>query len=260
MRVAGVGFVCMDVYEKLNKYYPTGNGVDFAINLSKFGIQTSIVSAVGDDEYGKYMAGTLEKYGVDISHLRMEKGSTAIIKMDLNGNDRVHGERIRGVMDNFALTDDDIEFIKKHDIIHTDLTGKITGLLPLFKENGLSIFFDFSIKLNNPDNINLLPHIDYALFSYKQHDSYIEEFMKWAKSLGPRVVVATFGEEGSLAYDGKTFYKEGIIPAEVVNTVGAGDAFAAGFMYGIINNKNIQECLKSGAKLAASIVNTFEPY
>ena len=74
MKVAGVGFTCIDVYHKLNRYYATGNGVDFAINLSKFNVETSIVSAVGDDEYGSLMFDTLKKYGVDTSHLHVEKG------------------------------------------------------------------------------------------------------------------------------------------------------------------------------------------
>jgi fructoselysine 6-kinase len=52
MKVAAVGFCCMDIYKELDRCYPTGNGVDFAMNLSKLGIQASIVSVVGDDANG----------------------------------------------------------------------------------------------------------------------------------------------------------------------------------------------------------------
>ena len=48
--------------------------------------------------------------------------------------------------------------------------------------------------------------------------------------------------------------------AEVTNTVGAGDSFIAGFLYGILNGKTIEECLKKGAEVAASVVQVFEPW
>ena len=75
------------------------------------------------------------------------------------------------------------------------------------------------------------------------------------------IAIATFGEDGSLAYDGKDFYKGEIVPAKkVVNTVGAGDSFIAGFLYGILNKYEIPECLKTGAKIASSVVEVFEPW
>ena len=75
-----------------------------------------------------------------------------------------------------------------------------------------------------------------------------------------KIAVATFGEEGSLAFDGEKFYQYGIVKAEVVNTVGAGDSFIAGFLWGILNGLDIEACLKKGAETAASVVAVFEPW
>lgn len=260
MRVAGVGFNCIDIYENLNKYYPTGNSVDFVIHLSRMGVQTSMVSVVGDDEYGKEMAEALRNEGVDISHLHVEKGDTAIFKMDLNGNDRVHKEKVEGVMAGFSLKDEDIEFIKEHDVLHTNLSGRITEHLPMFRANGILTVFDFSTRVNNIAE-TILPHVDYAFFSYDQgEDAFILDYMKWAKELGPKVVIATLGEKGSMAYDGESFYREGIVSVEVVNTVGAGDSYCAGFMYGVLRNWTIQDSLQHGARVASEVVVKFEPY
>jgi len=102
--------------------------------------------------------------------------------------------------------------------------------------------------------------VDYAFFSYGQHDKYIEDYMKWAKEFGPKVVIVTLGDKGSIAYDGKEFYKEGIVEVPLVNTVGAGDSFIAGYTHGIINHKGIQDCLQQGATVASKVVQIFEPY
>lgn len=85
--------------------------------------------------------------------------------------------------------------------------------------------------------------------------------MKWAYSQGVKIVITTLGENGSLAYNGTQFYKGDITKVEkVVNTVGAGDAFLAGFMAGVIHGRSIPECLQEGADLSASVIQKFEPY
>lgn len=259
MLVTGVGFCCIDSYESLSKHYPTGNSVDFAIHLSRMGIQTSMVSVVGNDEYGRMMADVLVKEKVDISHLHVAEGHTAIFKMELNGNDRVHKEKVEGVMGGFRLTEEDKDFISRHNYLHTNLSGRITDHLSAFRQAGVRIIFDFSVRMNEEAS-QYLPHVDYAFFSCDRYKGSVEDYLMWAKGLGPQVVVATMGERGSIAYDGEAFHREGIVPVEVVNTVGAGDSFCAGFMYGVMNGRSIPESLRIGAETAAEVITKFEPY
>jgi len=263
MKVAAVGFICVDVYEDLNnRCYATGNGVDVLINLTKRGIKGSVVSAVGDDEYGRLMLDTLVRYGIDISHIHVVPNcKTAVIKMSLKGKDRVHGERLRGVMEDFKLQLGDMEFIQEHDIIHTDLSWNVVDQLKPMREKGGKIFFDFSVRYNHPDVPRILQHINWGQFSFEKRTPEVEEFLKKSIAYGPEVLIATFGENGALAYDGKQFYEQGIIEGvEIINTVGAGDAFAAGFLYGIISSLDINSCLEIGAQTAAEILGKFEPY
>lgn len=263
MKVAAVGFICIDVYENLqNRCYATGNGVDLLINLTKCGIKGSVISAVGDDDYGKLMLNTLSKYGIDTSHVHVvPQGKTAVIKMCLNGKDRVHGERIRGVMQDYSLQPKDMEFIQEHDIIHTDLSWNVVEQLPLMREKGGKIFFDFSVKHNHPHIPQILRNINWGQFSFEKRTHEVEEFLKKGISYGPELLIATFGENGALAYDGKQFYEQDIVEGvKVVNTVGAGDAFASGFLYGVISSMDIQACLEVGAQTSAKIIGLFEPY
>lgn len=261
MRVAEIGDNCIDVYERIGKKYPTGNVVDTGVNLRKLGIPVSIISTTGDDENGKWMLETLKKEGIDISHLKIAHGPTAITYMDMHGKDRVHGKYVEGVLENIKFDEDDVAFAASHDLVHTALWGKAEGVLPSIAALGTPIAFDYADQLDNRLVQETLPYVTYGFFSYHNgHDEKIEEFLKDKVARGMKIAVATFGEEGSLAWDGKRFYKCGIVKTEVENTVGAGDAFIAGFLYGILNGWPIDKCLEKGAEVAASVVAVFEPW
>ena len=68
------------------------------------------------------------------------------------------------------------------------------------------------------------------------------------------------GELGSICYDGTTLHEFGIVPTRVVNTVGAGDSYIAGFTYGILNGWSVPACMQKGAEVSSAVVSKFEPY
>ncbi len=264
VKVTGVGFCCADVYEKLDKFYPTGNGVDWGIHLARMGLPVSIVSVVGTDRYGALMKEALSAEGIDITHLRTEEGDTCKMMMDLkNGTDRVHLEEIEGVMGSYALTPEEIAFVKGHDYMHTDLFGRILGQLPAFHDAGVKTVMDFSVFSQDPEYHceAHFPHVDYVFLSDDREDeSAIIEWIMKIHSYGPKLVTATRGEKGSLCWDGKTLHRCGIVPTEVVNTVGAGDSYIAGFTYGIIQGWPVEQCMQKGAETASAVIAKFEPY
>jgi fructoselysine 6-kinase len=146
MRVAEIGDNCIDVYERIGKKYPTGNVVDTGVNLQKLGIPVSIISTTGNDENGKWMLETLKKEGVDISHLKIGDGATAVTYMDMDGKDRVHGDYVEGVLENIVFDEEDIEFAAEHDLVHTALWGKAENTLPMIAAKGIPIAFDIFFK------------------------------------------------------------------------------------------------------------------
>lgn len=262
-----IGDNCIDLYvridgKEVNRCYPTGNAVDTGVNLQKLGIKTSIISTTGNDENGKWMISALKKEGLDISHLKIGNGPTAITYMDLNGNDRVHGEYVEGVLEDIVFDEEDISFAAEHDLVHTALWGKAQEVLPRIKERGTRISFDYADCLDHPLVEYTLPYVDYGFYSYhNKRDAFIEAFLKDKVDRGMKIAVATFGEKGSLAYDGKTFTECGINSVEnVVNTVGAGDSYISGFLYGILNNLTIKECMEIGARVSAEVIQVFEPW
>ena len=70
----------------------------------------------------------------------------------------------------------------------------------------------------------------------------------------PKLVIVTLGEKGSLVYDGNDFTFFGIVPCRVVDTMGAGDSYIAGFLKGIMEEKNILDCMKMGAENASQTI------
>ena len=65
------------------------------------------------------------------------------------------------------------------------------------------------------------------------------------------------GKDGSLCYDGKDYHSFGIIECDVVDTMGAGDSYIAGFLEGIVSGLAIEECMTEGAKTAAETLQYF---
>lgn len=262
MRVAEIGDNCIDLYERLNRKYPTGNVVDTGVNLKKLGIDVSIISTTGSDENGKWMIDSLKKEGLDISHLKVAEGQTAITYMDMIDNDRVHGDYVEGVLADMVFDDEDIEFAASHDLVHTALWGMAEDAIEKIAKKGTPVAFDYADRLDHELVEKTLPYVTYGFYSYHNgRDEFIESFLKDKVNRGMKIAVATFGEQGSLAYDKEGFHVGNIVKAkQVVNTVGAGDSFIAGFIYGILNKCSVEECLHKGAEVASSVVEVFEPW
>ena len=135
--------------------------------------------------------------------------------------------------------------------------------LDVYKRQGVQVVMDFSVFSEDPEYQceTLFPYVDYVFLSYDgKKDEHIKEWVKKIHSYGPKLVTATMGELGSICYDGTTLYEYGIVPTEVVNTVGAGDSYIAGFTYGILNGWSVPECMKKGAEVSSAVVARFEPY
>lgn len=264
MKFAAVGFTCIDVYKNLGIQYPTGNGIDLLFNLMEQveEIEPSVVTAVGDDENGRQLLEACRIRQVDTSHVQVVPGGkTAVIEMLLNGKDRVHHSADRGVMPDYRPTREDMDFICSQDYIHTDLSWNVVDLLPEIKKSGTKIYFDFSKRYQHPDVPKILSFIHYGIFSFEEETEEVRELLKMGCERGAEVLLATFGEKGSLAYDGTKFYRQKCLTStHLVNTVGAGDSYGSGFMAGIIRGESIEACMERGARKAAEIVSIFEPY
>ena len=136
MKLAAVGDNCMDVYKSLGKVYPGGNPVNVAVYFVRLGGEASYTGVVGTDAYGNLLKEKLKEKGVDVSNLHFEEGSTAVTYVELSDGERVFGDYEEGVCAKFRLTEDDISFICRHDMLVTGLWGNIHNDLARLKRNG----------------------------------------------------------------------------------------------------------------------------
>ncbi|OCN02596.1 fructoselysine 6-kinase [Clostridium sp. W14A] len=248
MRLAAVGDNCMDVYENLGKAYPGGNPVNVAVYFVRLGGQASYTGAVGTDSYGKLMVDSIRGKGVDTSHVKVLEGGTAITHVELVDGERVFGEYEEGVLSQFRLTEEDIDFLCGHDLVVTGLWGMVEHDLWKIKTRGVPVAFDCATRPEDPAVDAAIASVDYLFYASDDGDtSELREQMKKMHARGPKVVVVTLGEDGSVAFDGRDFTVGGIVPCRVVDTMGAGDSYIAGFLRGILQKKPIGECMRMGA-------------
>ncbi|MFE6796639.1 fructoselysine 6-kinase [Paenibacillus chitinolyticus] len=257
MRIVTVGDNCMDVYQASGKAYPGGNPVNVAVYLTELGAQTSYIGWVGTDMYGEIMIRAIKDKGVDISRISKKAGKTAVTQVEMIGNDRKFGDYDEGVMAQFSLTPEEISFVGNYQLVHSGIWGHADKYFAAFKEKGLVTSFDFSDQLGDELVQTLTPHVDYPFFSYTRDDDYIRGLLTEVKQRGSQIAVATLGENGSLAYDGERFYTCGVGKVNVVDTMGAGDSFIAGFIYGRLNGLRVETCLEQGASTAAKTIGYF---
>ncbi len=252
MKFATVGDNCIDHYIQTQNKYPGGNPVNVAVYIKRLGGQSSYTGLVGMDDFGSIIMDSLKKKGVDISHLKRVEGATAVTEVTIENGDRVFGEYKEGVLKGFKLTKDDIEFLASHDIVISGIWGMIEGDLDKIKQTNTPIAFDFSDQYNHEIVDKALPYVDYAFFAYDGDDlNYIKNYMITAYSKGPQLVICTLGEKGSIAYDGTDFISSDIVKCKVIDTMGAGDSYIAGFLYSYLREKDIKKAMQRGSENSA---------
>ena len=232
----------------------------FATQASRLGLNVAGVGSVGEDHFGKFILDQLKSNKVDISHIRIAKNIKTGVGIILNRHtDRAiltYSGSIDGA-DKSHFTD---ELIQQTKHLHIGSYFLLQKLRPCLKEiliNCRSLGITTSLDTNwDPENkwdgglseilplINIfLPNENEALLiSGKNH---LEEAIEWLQKR-IEIVVIKMGEKGAICCKGDYRKHLPSLNVSVVDTVGAGDSFDAGFVYGFINGYSPDKCLKTG--------------
>jgi fructoselysine 6-kinase len=252
MRVIGIGDNTVDIYLHLGKMFPGGNAVNVPVFAQRYGHKGTYIGCLGNDSYGRLILEALKQEGVDTSHCRVVYGPNAYCEVTILEGERIFGDFSVGVRDQLALTGTDLSVINKHDLTHTSIYSAIETQLTTIRYVSSLLSFDFSQDWDKPYLEEILPFVDIAILSYPNPDrKEVEDLIFWTKSQGPQMVLLTQGKTGAYAYEGTQLFHQPPIETEVLDTLGAGDAFAARFMVECIEGSPIEIALEKAAQSAA---------
>ena len=251
-RIIGVGDNTVDQYVHLRRMFPGGNAVNVPTLARRYGYRASYIGWLGNDALGRLLLDALTAEGVDVSRSRVVDGSNAFCQVSLVDGDRVFGTASAGVTRLLSLTDDDLAFVRQHDITHTSIYSHIEKELPRLHSAAHRLSFDFSQGWKRDYLSQALPYVAFAFMSCSHlSDDETVALLRWAHGLGPEIVVATRGAQGALAFDGVQLHRQGIVETTVVDTLGAGDAFIARFLVEFNRGQSVDESLALAAVSAA---------
>jgi fructoselysine 6-kinase len=252
--IIGVGDNTVDCYLHLGKMFPGGNAVNVPVLAHRYGADASYIGWIANDERGNLLIDSLNCEGIDLSHTRIIAGENAYCEVNVVDGDRVFGQYSEGVCNQIQLTEADYAFIEKHDLVHTSLYSFIEPYIIELHKTSPKVSFDFTSDWDQDYLANYAKYVDIALLS--SHTASLHEnreLLAWIASQGPEIVIVTGGEQGALVYDGEQYYTQPVVPAaNVVDTLGAGDAFAARFLVEYLRKTPLPTACQLAAESAAN--------
>lgn len=241
----------------------------FASNLSALGCRVAFIGKIGKDNFAEVVLNSLEGKNVDTSHVikseTLATGATIVLNY---GQDRAN-VTYPGAMNDLKLEDIDFDFLSGASHMHfancfmqPGIKPDLTSLFRLAKKRGLTTSLDTQWDPEEKWDLplkELLPYVDVFLpnmaeFKFLSGGKTVEEGLDRLKSYANYIVIKN-GSDGALAWNGRELIVQPAFKNDrVVDCIGAGDSFDAGFIKDFIQNAPIEKCLETGAVTGA--INT----
>jgi len=232
-----------------------GNGANTAVAFARVGLKTAYLGEIGKDQYGKLILSSLKKEKISFIGTRGDTSGLSIIL------DSIEDDRTilvyKGCNNDLRLRDLNLKKIKAKWLYITSMLGEslitMKAVVEYAKKNNIKVAFNPSATLLENESktaIGLLRYADVLVLNKEEAECLAgknspEANIQKLIALGPKIIAITDGKKGAIAYRDGYFYK--ICPRQdlkVVETTGAGDAFASTMTAGIILNKPFEFCLK----------------
>jgi len=244
-------------------------------NLKKLGNEIHLVSCVADDNFGMILLNSLRKFGIKTDFIEIEEGKEGgiAIYILLFGNNKRpatfklpthHGWP-------YEISDDMKNYLLETDLLHSsgylhfsDLwNDKFLNLFKEAKENGIKTSMDpqFPLQPLDPPWIKvikpLIPYTDIFMVDESEAKNItglknVNEAADMLIGEGFEIVAIKLGDKGAIVVDNTIMeVLPPIQPRVIIDSIGAGDAFDAGFLQGLLEGKNIKQAGKMGIKAAS---------
>jgi len=253
--------------DKFEKHQSSGGSAANTIHgLARMGVNSGFIGKVGQDDMGNFFYDDMKKSNIDPKLLKSETDSGRAVALISPDSERTFATFLGAAID---LVPEDLSsklfdgykylHVEGYLVQNHDLLLKASKLA---KDNGLKISLDMASYNVVEDNLEFLTSYikDYVdiifaneeeskAFTGKEPEESLHELAKHCE-----IAVVKIGKEGSLIKAGDKQYKVDPIQSNPVDTTGAGDAYAAGFLYGLVNDYSLSKCGQIGSILAGKVI------
>lgn len=257
-KVIGIGETMLDIIFKNGKpieAVPGGSTFNGIVSLGRAGVKTVFVSETGNDRVGEYVRDFLRDNNVDTSAINVFQEtkspvSLAFLDKDNNADYIFYRDQKHDHMD-FAYPDiqkDDIVVFGSFYAVNPALRPQVSGLLEYARQRGAIIYYDVNFRKAHQADVmkvtpNLIDNLEYADIVRGSKEDFevlykkdsAERVYRAETSFYCKRFIYTDGPNPVSVFSNNGFHKEYAMPkTETVSTIGAGDNFNAGFIYGMI--------------------------
>jgi ribokinase len=249
------------------KEFPGGSTANVAVALAKLGCRVGFLGKVGGDRFGRLLLEDFKRAGVDASRVIVEgsaRSASTFIAVDKGGRRVIYSLRGKALLE--SPEELDLSYIMKAQVIYVGEAYPSVVADPLSHARGEGVLRVYNLGLNfsifGGEALEIVRNSDVILMSSKELSLLGSDVEDVARSLlreGPSAVVITMGQEGSMLIQEGRIERVPAFKTRVLDTTGAGDAFAAGFIYGLLRKWDLSECMRFGNAVAAIKVSSYGP-
>lgn len=267
--------------------YVGGSPANITIGISRLGLKAAFIGKIADDQMGRFIAGYLRRNGIETDNVVVDQTGavTGLAFTEIKSPSDCSILMYRDNVADLKLTPGEVQ----EELIARSKTLLISGTalaqspsreavfqsLHYAKAHGCVIAFDLDyrpytwtsdeetavyynlaaekcdILLGTREEFDMMERFEHNL----GHDDRVTA-RKWF-SYAAKIVVIKHGKEGSIAYtrDGAE-HRADSFPAKVVKTFGAGDSYAAGFLYGVMQGWPLGTCMEFGSAAACIVISS----
>jgi sugar/nucleoside kinase (ribokinase family) len=248
-----------------------GCAANAAVDLAKMGVRATVVGRVGNDAFGRIVTEYLGAAHVDTSQIRVSQSAATSQTLIINvqGEDRrfIH---VFGANAEFSAGDIPLPLLDQCKVLYVGgyllMPGlqeeQLNAVFAVARARGVKTIVDVAIPKPGdyaPRLRKLLPNVD--VFLPNNHEGELltgeKDPVRQAEALhrlGAKTALVTMGGAGSVLVQDGLRLRAGVFQVPFVDGSGGGDAFDAGFIYGLLQGFGPEVCLRVASALGASCV------
>ena len=247
-----------------------GSAANTIHGLANLGMSTAFIGKVGDDSFGQAFANDMTQNGITPIMLKGNAESGRALAFITPDSERTFAVYLGAAIE---MTPNDLNPSLFSGYTHFHIEGYLVqnhGLVrkavELAKQSGCSISLDLAYNVVE-ENLDFLREIvenyvdivfaneeEAKAFTGKMPVEALNELGKLAD-----IAVVKLGADGSIIKQGETTYEVGVIEVSSIDTTGAGDLYAAGFLYGLSKGLSLLKCGEIGAILSGHVIEVLGP-